>query len=131
MVEDRQDEKTPKLAPSSGGEEEDDLEAFCASVQYEDIPFEKWCQHNDQLDLQYPVTIYRDQLKQTFRTVIRLSRSVRKTDCKTEAGTREKIEHELILDYFEGPEKVIRVCGLGDILGDEVGDLCIIVRVKD
>lgn len=63
--------------------------------------------------------------------MIRLSRSIRVTKGETRVDKREKIAHELIFEPGVDPPKTMVVKGLGDQLDSRVGDLWIIIHVKD
>ena len=112
-------------------DEEQELKFFCSSVQYEEMSFENWCQKHKKLDLEIPIFLTRVQLTATFRTVVKLTRTIRTSTAQGHQEKREKIEKELVLGPDTDPCKAIRLRGLGDVIDDQAGDLWIIIRLKD
>ena len=133
MKKDRPQGETEKhlVADPVSCKEAEDLEAFCKAVPIEEITFEHWCQHHHKLDLQIPISIARSQLDQTFKKVIRLSRSIINTQAPKRTEKREKFEYEVCLNPEREIPKVLVIKGLGDRLDNQAGDLCIIIKIID
>lgn len=126
------DRKKDPVADSLHCSEQDDLDAFCSSVQIDEIRFEKWQEHHSKLDLCYPLIIRRSQIHETFRTVIRMTRTIKDIDAQSSrVESREKFEHSLELPPEELKPQKIRVKGLGDRCGKNVGDLLIVLEIRD
>ena len=112
-------------------EEHKELDAFCASFQVEEISFEQWTLCHSKLDLQYPVFLTTLQLEQAQKLTVRLSRTIRQNSPNGRTEKREKIEHTFELKASLKDHSVIVVKGLGDRVDDSVGDLIIIIKIKD
>lgn len=124
----------PYSGPPATPEQNDDeqaLQEFCSGVHYEEMSFENWCQKHKKLDLEISIFVTRTQLSATFRTVVKLSRTIRTHSAHGHQEKREKIEQELVLGPDIDSPKVIRIKGLGDIVDNQAGDLWIIIKIKD
>ncbi len=121
-----------ELVPDEKSEEEHkDLDVFCASFQVEEISFEQWAHCHKKLDLQYPVFVTTSQLELAQKVTVRLSRTIRQNSPNGRTEKREKIEHTFELKASLKDQSVIVVKGQGDCIDDNVGDLIIIIKVKD
>jgi hypothetical protein len=119
------------VADGTRDREHKDLDDFCASVKVEEINFDEWVKVHKKLDLQFPVYVSSSLAKENTELTVRLSRTIRQTTPKGRTEKREKIEHTFRVRESLLTENILVVKGLGDQTDDEVGDLVIIVRVKD
>lgn len=129
----KRDDK-PYLSPPASPEQNDEEQAlreFCSGVQYEEMSFENWCHKHKKLDLEIPIFVTRTQLSATFRTVVKLTRTIRTHSAQGHEEKREKIERELVLGPGTDCCKAIKLQGLGDVVDNQAGDLWIIIKVKD
>jgi hypothetical protein len=120
----------PPATPEHHAEEQA-LREFCSAVHYEEMSFEKWCQKHRKLDLEIPIFVTRTQLSATFRTVVKLTRTIRTHSAHGHQEKREKIEREVVLGPDTDGTKAIKFKGLGDVVDDQAGDLWVIIRIKD
>ena len=129
----KRDDK-PNLSPPATpvkAEEEQELQEFCSGVKYEEMSFDSWCQKHKKLDLEVPIFVTRSQLSATFRTVVRITRTIRTLTAHGHKEKREKVERELVLGPDTDARNAIQVKGLGDAIDDQVGDLWIIIKIKE
>ncbi len=129
----KRDDK-PYLCPPAPLEQNDDeqaLQKFCSAVHYDEMSFETWCQKHKKLDLEIPIFVTRTQLSATFRTVVKLTRTIRTHSAQGHEEKREKIERELVLGPDTDGCKAIKLKGLGDIVDGQAGDLWIIIKIKE
>lgn len=129
----KRDDKPYSGPPATPEQNEDEqaLQKFCSAVHYEEMSFENWCQKHKKLDLEIPIFVTRTQLSAPFRTVVKLSRTIRTHSAQGHQEKREKIEREVVLGPDTDCRKAIKIKGLGDIDGDQAGDLWIIIKIKD
>lgn len=124
--------KKDPVADSLRSSEQDDLDVFCSAVQIEEICFEEWQEQHSKLDLCYPLIIRRSQIHESFRTVIRMTRTIKDIDAQgNRVETREKFEQSLELPAEGLKPRSIRLKGLGDRCGERVGDLLIVLEIRD
>ena len=96
------------------------------------MSFENWCQKHRKLDLEIPIFVSRKELEATFRTVVKLTRTIKNTtSAQGQREKREKIEQELVLGPDTDCRKAIKLSGLGDVIDDQAGDLWIIIKIRD
>jgi hypothetical protein len=129
----KRDEK-PYFGPPAPSEQNDDeqaLQEFCSAVHYEEMSFENWCQKHKKLDLEIPIFVTGTQLSATFRAVVKFSRTIRTHSAQGHQEKREKIEREVVLEPSTDCPRAIKLKGLGDVEGDQAGDLWIIIKIKE
>ncbi len=112
-------------------DENKDLDEFCESVEIEEITLEQWSSCHKNLDLQFPVFVSAFQLEQAQSITVRLSRTIRKNTPSGRTEKREKIEHTFELKALHRDRNVLVLKGRGDQCDDSVGDLIVIIRIKD
>ena len=62
--------------PVDKKQERADVEAFLKETPLDDISFDQWCNHNNSLDLKYPVFLTEAQAKTGCEKTIKLSRTI-------------------------------------------------------
>lgn len=127
---DKKPDSSPPATPEQNADEQA-LQEFCSAVHYEEMSFENWCHKHKKLDLEIPIFVTRTQLSATFRTVVKLSRTIRTHSAQGHQEKREKIEREVVLGPDTDCKKKIKIKGLGDVDGDQAGDLWIIIKIKE
>ena len=115
-------------AETHNQEDLDAIEAFCSGVEFEEIEFDSWCNHNNNLDLEFHLSIDPQEATQGCQKTIELSRTI---VCQTENGTssrREKSKHQIEIEAGIRNGHRITLEGCGDRDMDQCGHLHVIVR---
>ncbi|MCX6128849.1 MAG: hypothetical protein NTX25_07270 [Proteobacteria bacterium] len=111
--------------------EQQEIDCLCAPLSHDEISFDEWCDQHSQLDLQIPLTITREQLTSSFRATIKLTRTIRTSSAQGQSERREKILKELVIEPSKTGSDKILIKGLGDIQDEKVGNLLILIQIKD
>lgn len=104
------------------GEERQDLQNVCNSIEFEDISFEHWESIETKLDLTVPVWISSDMAQHPGKVEVFYSRC--------ESGKRKKAQTTIEWTEIceEGQKFYLR--GLGDSSESKQGDLYVIIRFR-
>ncbi len=104
------------------------LEAFCQSVEYDEIAFQSWENCHEDLDLNVPIWLSADDARRGGERVVNFCRHVRETSASRPVKTPASVVVSLPPGAADGTR--IRLKGQGDGLCDQTGDLTLTVRIK-
>ena len=103
----------------------DELDAFCAAFDCEDISFDSWVEVNNCLNLQIEKTIDPSIANQPGKLKIEYTRRI-----QTEKETKKlKDTVEVTWEKIEGKCQTFSFCGRGDSCEEAEGDLIVTLKV--
>lgn len=107
-----------------------DLDAFCSSIQLDEINFQSWCHQHENLDLEIPLVVSEESLSFPFHAVVKFSRQIRTQSAHGHTVVRIKVEQGISLETRKDLEKPLVFPGMGDTRDGRSGDLRVIIRIK-
>lgn len=109
--------------------QEDDwtlLDTFCKAIEYEEIELEHWSETHTSLDLIYELRLSARDRRLGCKIQIALTRSIYPKS-GSEQPTRSKFTHNVVVPSGASLGDVITYKGLGDVKGQQSGDLRIVL----
>lgn len=119
-----------KVAESLDPTDFDVLERFCSDIEIEEISFEKWCDHHEQLDLIFHLHLSEVEARDGCEKQITFTRTIRELDNLKMRPLRKKIQKSIKVpaNSVHGQEIILE--GQGDSQGQIVGNLRVIINIK-
>lgn len=105
------------------------LEDFCRDLQVDEVSFEVWTHAHNSLDLSIPLTIDRSDIRAGGKEIgIQWTRSIQERPGGP--TKREKTSKAIVVPAEAKDGDIVVLKGMGDQVGEDCGDLKIIIRVK-
>lgn len=119
-----------EVAESFDPPDHDILEQFCAGIEIDDISFEKWRDLHQDLDLIYTLYLNEDEISQGCEKIITYTRSIKTSSEQQQRPVKVKVEKSIKIEPNAKHGQVIVVEGQGDVVGEAVGDLRVLIHIN-
>jgi hypothetical protein len=111
-------------------EEEEALRAFCADISVEEMPFEKWQNIGESIDITVPLFVTKEEANQGTTRQVHFIRQVHEVRDGKRCITKQKAFCVARIPPLASEGCTIVIEKQGDLDGDRQGDVKVIIQLK-